>query len=98
MLSKDILHTARGLTPDRKASKRGGARDPPNGDARAGAPIGYAIFIPSTLDGDQVISRRDVAILNAHIAARICSVWSTTLGLESRATFWRAYIVSEKGK
>lgn len=71
MLSEDILHTTWGLTPDRKASKRGGARDPPNGDVWAGAAIGYAIFIPSTLDGDQVISRRDVAILNAHVAARI---------------------------
>jgi hypothetical protein len=68
MLSKDILHTARGLTSNRKASIRGGACDSPDGDVRAGATIGYAIFIPATLDGDQVISRRDVAILNADIA------------------------------
>jgi hypothetical protein len=69
MLSENILHTARGLTSDRKASKRGGACDSPDGDVRAGATIGYAIFIPATLDGNQVISRRDVVILNANIAA-----------------------------
>jgi hypothetical protein len=69
MLSEDILHTARGLTSDRKASVWGGACDSPDGDVRAGATIGYAILIPATLDGDQVISGRDEAILNADIAA-----------------------------
>ena len=74
MLSEDILNTTRGLTSDSKASKWGGACDSPDSDARAGATIGYAIFIPTTLDGDQVISCRDEAILNADIAARICSI------------------------
>ena len=92
MLCKDVLHTTRCLASNREAGKRGGACDPPDGDVRAGAAIGDSILIPATLDGNGIVTGRNIAILNADVAAGIYKFWTTAPALRSRTEYIRASV------
>lgn len=48
---------------------KGGACDRPDIDITAGVTIGDSILIPTTLDGNSIVTRPNIAILDEDVAA-----------------------------
>lgn len=72
VLGEDVADPARGLAPDRDPGEGGRPGHAADRDAAARAAVRDPVLVPPALHRHQVVPRRYVRVLYAHVRARVC--------------------------